>query len=131
LHTLAERLTTINDIARSFDISKAHLMKVVNDLSQMGYLDTVRGRSGGIRLLREPRDIIIGQVVRDTEDPERTSPLTQTQGSTSGLLKVANANTGAVWEPPSDQSDNQKKDHGPDCGNNDRADHPATNVDAQ
>ena len=38
------RLTTINDIAESFDISKQHLMKVVNDLSQKGYLDTLRGR---------------------------------------------------------------------------------------
>lgn len=40
----------------------------MNDLSQKGYLDTVRGRNGGIRLMREPRDINIGQVVRDTED---------------------------------------------------------------
>ena len=62
------KLTTINDIAQSFEISKAHLMKVVNDLSQKGYLDTVRGRNGGIRLMREPLDINIGQVVRDTED---------------------------------------------------------------
>ena len=62
------KLTTINDIAQTFDISKAHLMKVVNDLSQKGYLDTVRGRNGGIRLMREARDINIGQVVRDTEN---------------------------------------------------------------
>ena len=62
------KLTTIKDIAQSFGISKAHLMKVVNDLSQKGYLDTVRGRNGGMRLMREPRDINIGQVVRDTED---------------------------------------------------------------
>jgi Rrf2 family nitric oxide-sensitive transcriptional repressor len=62
------KLTTIKDIAQTFDISKAHLMKVVNDLSQKGYLDTVRGRGGGIRLMREPRDINIGQVVRDTEN---------------------------------------------------------------
>lgn len=61
------KLTTIKDIAQTFGISKAHLMKVVNDLSQKGYLDTVRGRNGGIRLMREPRDINIGQVVRDTE----------------------------------------------------------------
>jgi Rrf2 family transcriptional regulator, nitric oxide-sensitive transcriptional repressor len=59
---------TINDIAQSFDISKHHLMKVVNDLSQNGYLHTVRGRNGGIRLRRRPRDINIGRVVRDTED---------------------------------------------------------------
>ena len=43
-------------------------MKVVNDLSQMGYLDTVRGRNGGIRLMHKPQDINVGQVVRDTED---------------------------------------------------------------
>lgn len=61
-------LTTINDIAKSFDISKNHLMKVVNDLSQKGYLDTVRGRNGGIRLMRKPREINVGRVVRDTED---------------------------------------------------------------
>jgi len=62
------KLTTIKDIAQTFGISKAHLMKVVNDLGQKGYLDTVRGRNGGIRLMRKPRDINIGQVVRDTEE---------------------------------------------------------------
>jgi Rrf2 family transcriptional regulator, nitric oxide-sensitive transcriptional repressor len=46
-------LTTIKDIAQAFNISKTHLMKVVNDLSQKGYLDTVRGRNGGVRLMRE------------------------------------------------------------------------------
>ena len=63
-----DKLTTINDIAQSFSISKPHLMKVVSDLGQKGYLDTVRGRNGGIRLMREPRHINIGQVVRDTEE---------------------------------------------------------------
>lgn len=62
------KLTTINDIADSFGVSKHHLMKVVNDLAQKGYLDTIRGRNGGIRLKHKPRDINIGQVVRDTED---------------------------------------------------------------
>ncbi len=62
------KLTTIKEIAETFHISKAHLMKVVNDLSQKGYLDTVRGRNGGIRLMRRPRDINIGQVVRETEN---------------------------------------------------------------
>ena len=62
------KLTKINDIARSFGISKQHLTKVVSDLGQKGYLDTVRGRGGGIRLRRPPRDINIGQVVREIED---------------------------------------------------------------
>ena len=43
-------------------------MKVVNDLGHKGYLDTVRGRNGGIRLMRKPGDINVGQVVRDTEN---------------------------------------------------------------
>ncbi|MGH7139107.1 MAG: Rrf2 family transcriptional regulator [Pirellulales bacterium] len=62
------KLITIEDIAQSFEVSKQHLMKVVNDLSRKGYVDTVRGRNGGIRLRRRPRDISDGQVARDTED---------------------------------------------------------------
>jgi len=61
------KLITIKDIAETFDISKQHLMKVVSDLGQKGYLDTVRGRGGGIRLRRPPQDINIGQVMRETE----------------------------------------------------------------
>lgn len=62
------KLITITDIAEAFDISKQHLMKVVNNLSQKGYLDTVRGRGGGIRLSRAPSDINVGEVVRQTEE---------------------------------------------------------------
>jgi Rrf2 family transcriptional regulator, nitric oxide-sensitive transcriptional repressor len=61
-------LSTIRDIAGSFGISKNHLMKVVNDLGRRGYLETVRGRNGGLRLMRQPREINIGRIVRETED---------------------------------------------------------------
>lgn len=62
------RLCSIAEIARSYSISQNHLMKVVNDLVNAGYLHSVRGRNGGITLSRPPQDINVGQVVRHTED---------------------------------------------------------------
>ena len=63
-----ERLVTIEEIAQSYGISKAHLMKVVHQLGLRGYVDTVRGRGGGLRLGRRPEEIRVGEVVRSTEE---------------------------------------------------------------
>lgn len=68
LATKGEELSTIQEIADSFDISRAHLMKVVHHLGRLGYVTTVRGKHGGMKLLKAPRDIQIGAVVRDTEE---------------------------------------------------------------
>jgi Rrf2 family nitric oxide-sensitive transcriptional repressor len=63
-----ERLVTIEEIARSYDISRAHLMKVVHQLGLRGYVETLRGRRGGLRLARPPQTIGVGAVVRESEE---------------------------------------------------------------
>jgi len=62
-----ERLVTIQDIADAYGISKSHLMKVVHQLGLAGMVETIRGRSGGLRLGKEPEEINIGEVVKGTE----------------------------------------------------------------
>ncbi|MYM67311.1 Rrf2 family transcriptional regulator [Pseudoduganella sp. FT55W] len=62
-----DQLVTIQDIADTHSISKNHLMKVVYQLGVHGYVETVRGRHGGLRLKQEPGEINLGKVVRETE----------------------------------------------------------------
>lgn len=63
-----ETLSTIAEIAEHFDISRTHLMKIVNDLGRAGYLETVRGKKGGFRLAKKPIQIKIGDVIRTLEE---------------------------------------------------------------
>lgn len=62
------RLVRIAEIAERFDISRNHLTKIVHQLGVHGYLETIQGRHGGIRLARSPETIVIGDVVRDFEE---------------------------------------------------------------
>jgi Rrf2 family transcriptional regulator, nitric oxide-sensitive transcriptional repressor len=66
-HAAGDRRVTIEEMAGAYDISRAHLMKVVNALTRAGYLTAVRGRSGGLTLARPANEIGLGDVVRATE----------------------------------------------------------------
>jgi Rrf2 family nitric oxide-sensitive transcriptional repressor len=67
LGTNADRLVTIQEISERFDVSRNHLMKVVNALIRAGFVEGVRGKGGGLRLARAPREIVVGAVVREME----------------------------------------------------------------
>jgi len=62
------KLATIPEIAEAYGISRAHLMKVVQELGRIGYVDTLRGRNGGLALGKPAESIRIGEVLRLTED---------------------------------------------------------------
>lgn len=63
-----EGLSTITEISNSYAISRNHLMKVVYRLGQLGYLETVRGKGGGLRLACRPARIRLGKLIEQTEE---------------------------------------------------------------
>jgi Rrf2 family nitric oxide-sensitive transcriptional repressor len=63
-----DELATIREIAELYCISESHLMKIVHQLAKLGYVSTVRGKGGGLKLAREPERINVGEVIRDTEE---------------------------------------------------------------
>ena len=62
------QVVTISEVAEVYGISKNHLMKVATNLAAGGYIDSSRGNGGGLKLSRRPDDIVIGEVVRHTEN---------------------------------------------------------------
>lgn len=64
----SDRLSTISEIAQSYGISENHLMKVVNRLGQFGFVETISGRGGGLRLGKPASSIGLGAVLRTAEE---------------------------------------------------------------
>ncbi len=65
LHT--DKVATITELADFYKISRNHLVKVVHELGLNGYIITTRGKRGGIRLARPADQIVVGEVIRQTE----------------------------------------------------------------
>lgn len=63
-----ERCITVNEIAERMNMSYEHLVKIVHRLAEIGYVETVRGRHGGVRLGKPVGDIVLGALVRQTEE---------------------------------------------------------------
>lgn len=92
---------TNEEVATAFGVSRHHLVKVVNELQHLGYIETVRGRSGGFRLARLPERINLGEVVRRTEGTlavvecfdreQNTCPLTRACGLKGVLAEAMGA----------------------------------------
>ncbi|MCC6344472.1 MAG: Rrf2 family transcriptional regulator [Bryobacterales bacterium] len=62
-----ERLTTISELSGTYGLSANHLMKIIHNLGKLGYIETVRGRGGGMKLAGAPEEINLGQVIRQME----------------------------------------------------------------
>lgn len=81
-------LATITEIATAYGISENHLMKVVHQLARAGVIETVRGKGGGIRLLLDPADIRLGQIVRTSEG---NSPIVECLSDEPGGCRITPA----------------------------------------
>lgn len=82
------RLVTISELGRAFAISGNHLMKVVQELSRHGLIESVRGRGGGLRLALEPEAIKLGEVVRRSESD---APLVECLSAATSSCRIAPA----------------------------------------
>lgn len=63
-----DRLVTLNELSDAINVSRNHLIKVVNKLSKEGYVETVRGRLGGLRINPDTATVGVGDIVKATED---------------------------------------------------------------
>ena len=84
-------LANISDIANSYHISKSHLTKIIQQLGQLGYIDSVRGKNGGIRLAHAPKDINLGELIKQIEPDFALVECFSTNSSDSSIADINSA----------------------------------------
>lgn len=63
----ADRRCSVREIADYYKISRNHLVKVVHRLAQLGYIDSSKGKGGGIRLATDPNQLKLGDLIQKLE----------------------------------------------------------------
>ncbi len=100
------KLATISEIAKAYQISENHLTKVVHHLALRGYVETVRGKGGGLRLILDPATVNLGAMLRDSEGDAGLLPCLTKEGECCiqrscilmGILREAQAALFAVLD---------------------------------
>jgi Rrf2 family nitric oxide-sensitive transcriptional repressor len=62
-----DQMVSVEEISRAFGISRHHLVKVVQTLTDLGVVESHRGRGGGMRLAMDPSEVNVGWLIRRTE----------------------------------------------------------------
>lgn len=90
----APEIVTVDEVARAHRISKAHLVKVAGELARRGYIETIRGRRGGMRLARPADQVTVGEIVRWTEAPLELVECFNAETNTCSLLGICHLSRG-------------------------------------
>ena len=88
LGTHPDRLVSTQEISAAYGISKHHLVRVVQTLAEAGYVAVSVGRSGGLKLAREPQSISLGGVIRTSEPNMRLAECFDKQTNTCPIAQA-------------------------------------------
>lgn len=87
-----EGLSRVSEIAKFYGLSEQFLLKILQVLTKSGFVESVRGRNGGIRLKRPAAEIKLGDVVRKTEDSFALAECFEPEGSDCPLITTCGLN---------------------------------------
>lgn len=90
LATRSDGVCTVNDVAEAYQLPRNHLLKVAQTLRDLGFVETTRGRAGGIRLAKPPAAIGLGTLVRATEEEFSLAECMQAQGRPCAISPACN-----------------------------------------